>query len=139
MAAEAVHEGGCLCGDLRYAMTGAPVRASVCHCTYCQRRTGSAFAVLPFFREGQLRLLRGTPSAYRHISDASGRWLEHGFCPRCGTTVTLRVERAPGAVGIPGGTFDDPRWFEPSRHIWTGSKLPWVAVPDGAEQHPGQG
>ena len=131
--AEAVHEGGCLCGDIRYAVHGAPLRASVCHCLYCQRRSGSAFALIPFFREEAVRPLQGAPVTYRHVSDESGRWLDTGFCPRCGTTVTVRVERAPGACGISGGSFDDPTWFTVTRHIWTRSKLPWVALPAGCE------
>ena len=127
------HEGGCLCGEVRYAVRGEPVRTSVCHCAYCQHRTGTAFAVLPVFRAEAVALLRGETASYRHRSDESGRWLDTEFCPRCGTTVAIRVERSPGVVVIAGGTFDDPRWFRVDRHIWTRSKLPWVALPEGCE------
>src|SRR4051795_5768678 len=102
----AVQEGGCLCGDIRYRVTGGPVRTSVCHCLYCQRRTGSACAVLPFFEAEQVEVLQGRPATWRHVSDESGRWLDNSFCPRCGTGVFLRVERLPGRVGIEGGSFD---------------------------------
>lgn len=123
------HEGGCLCGEIRYRVTGRPVRTSVCHCLYCQRRTGSAFAVLPFFREEQVEVLRGAPATWRHVSDESGRWLDSSFCPRCGTGLLIRVERAPGLMGVEGGSFDDPGWFGIDRHIWTRSKRDWVALP----------
>ena len=61
-----VHEGGCLCGEVRYAARGEPVRTSVCHCAYCQRRTGAAFAVLPVFRAEAVAFLRGETASYRH-------------------------------------------------------------------------
>jgi hypothetical protein len=128
-----IHEGGCLCGDLRYRVTGQPVRSSVCHCLYCQRRTGSAFAILPFFEAEQVQLLQGRPATWRHVSDESGRWLDNVFCPRCGTGVFLQVERLPKRLGVEGGTFDDPRWFPVDRHIWTRSKLPWLALPAGCD------
>lgn len=128
-----VHEGGCLCGGIRFAVTGPPLRTSVCHCAYCQRRSGSAFAILPFFEAAAVRLTRGAPATWRHVSDESGRWLEHSFCPRCGTEVGLRVERLPDRQGIPGGAFDDPGWFAVDRHIWTRSKRAWVALPEGCE------
>jgi hypothetical protein len=131
---EAVHEGGCLCGDVRYAVRGRPFRTSVCHCAYCQRRTGSGFAILPFFPRGQVRLTQGRLSFWRHVSDASGRWLDHGFCPRCGTGVTLEVEAAPERIGLAGGSFDDPAWFTVDRHIWTRSRLPWMALPEGVDR-----
>jgi hypothetical protein len=126
-----VHAGGCLCGRIRFRVTGDPVRTSVCHCAFCQRRTGSAFAVLPFFKAEAVELTGEPPATYRHISDESGRWLEIEFCPRCGTNIGLRVERAPQGRIVAGGCFDDPRWFSVDRHIWTRSKLPWVALPEG--------
>src|SRR3954467_15134979 len=125
------HEGGCLCGAVRYAVEGVPLRTSVCHCRFCQRRTGTAFAILPFFEAVQVTDLRGTPATYRHVSDVSGRWLEVAFCARCGTNTSIRVERGPDARGIAGATFDAPDWFRIDRHIWTRSKLPWVVLPVG--------
>lgn len=128
-----VRAGGCLCGDVRYEVRGLPFRTSVCHCAYCQKRTGAGFGILPFFRRDQVRQTQGRLSFYRHISDESGRWLDHGFCPRCGTGVTLEVEAAPERIGLAGGSFDDPGWFKVDRHIWTTSKLSWVALPEGCE------
>ena len=53
------HEGGCLCGQVRYRTFGMPERAGVCHCRYCQTRTGSAFGISVYFEESQVTILRG--------------------------------------------------------------------------------
>ena len=87
------HEGGCLCGRIRFRVTGDPVRTSVCHCAFCQRRSGSAFAVLPLFKTEAVEMMGEPPSTYRHISDESGRWLEIEFCPRCGKHTAHRETR----------------------------------------------
>jgi hypothetical protein len=70
-----IHEGGCVCGLLRFAARGNPSRVTVCHCTWCQRRTGSAFGIGAVFPLERLEL-RGPYRVYRHLSDESGRWLD---------------------------------------------------------------
>ena len=79
------HEGGCVCGSVRYVTHGDPLRVTVCHCTWCQRRTGSAFSVEPVFNADQVEIGGGPLTKYRHVSDRSGRWLDLEFCPKCGT------------------------------------------------------
>ena len=69
-------QGGCVCGQIRYSLTSLPLRATICHCTWCQKRTGSAFGVELVFEKNQIRFHSDTPSIYRHISDLSGRWLD---------------------------------------------------------------
>lgn len=130
-----VHKGGCLCGAVRYTTTGAPMSVSVCHCTFCQRRTGSAFSIPVYFPDEQIEFNEGKRSIYQHISDESGRWLRVEFCPVCGTTVAWSSERRPGAHGISGGTFDDPNWIEVQRHVWTRSKQKLASIPPGVEQY----
>ena len=51
-----MHAGGCLCGATRYVVTGAPIRAQLCHCRFCQRRTGSSFSVVVAFKEDQVKM-----------------------------------------------------------------------------------
>lgn len=131
-----VHEGGCVCGTVRYRVTGAPIRTNVCHCTFCQRRTGSAFGFMAFFKQEDLEITRGILKSYEHRSDESNRQLRMEFCPTCGTTVTLTVKVRPGARGVAGGTFDDPSWLKIERHSWTRSAQPWVIVPPDVEQFP---
>ena len=126
---ENIHEGGCLCGAVRYRVRGEPGAVLVCHCKYCQRRTSSAFAAIAAFKEGSVQFIGSTPTVYEHHSDESGRWLRSHFCSRCGTTVMLTLEMQPGVNAIQLGTFDDATWVKPTRHIWTRSKHEWVAIP----------
>lgn len=133
------HEGGCVCGAVRYTTRGEPSRVTVCHCTWCQRRTGSAFAVEPVFDEEQVEI-RGVPrSRYRHVSDVSGRWLDLEFCPTCGTSIGFTLEWRPGARVIDAGTFDDPSWIRSDRHefrhIFLSSAQAWSEVPGGVEKY----
>jgi hypothetical protein len=126
-----VHEGGCLCGDVRYRVRGLPSEAVVCHCTFCQRRTGGAVGIEVFFPAESVEFTSSQARTYEHRSDESGRWLRLEFCPRCGTTVGMTAERRPGQHALMGGTFDDSNWFTINRHIWTKSKTPWFEVPAG--------
>src|SRR4249920_3761579 len=61
-----IHEGGCLCGTVRYRTQGEPIRVTICHCRFCQRATGGAYMVEPIFRLGDVRVTRGVPSIYTH-------------------------------------------------------------------------
>ena len=130
-------QGGCVCGAVRYQVRGDPMRVTVCHCTWCQRRTGSAFGVGVVFRIEDVTLAGETLNAYRHISDESGRWLDQQFCSRCGTNVGFILEAAPGIQAISAGTFDDPSWIRPDRskfrYVYLRSARNWSTVPEGAE------
>jgi hypothetical protein len=134
-----IHEGGCVCGAVRYKTHGDPIRVTVCHCTWCQRRTGTAFAVEPVFAEEQVEIGGGPRSTYRHISDLSGRWLDLEFCPNCGTSIGLTLEWRPGLRLIDAGTFDDPSWIRSDkhhfRHIFLRSAQNWSKVPAGVETY----
>jgi hypothetical protein len=128
-----MHEGGCLCGSVRYRVQGEPAIGMVCHCRFCQRRLATAFAMIAYFTENQVEMLQGELSTYEHRSDETSRWLRLQFCPRCGTTICHTAEARPGFRGIAAGTFDDPDWFKIERHIWTRSARPWVSVPAGVQ------
>jgi hypothetical protein len=127
------HEGGCLCGAVRYRARNQPVRTSACHCTFCQRRTGSAFGVGAYFKQEDVEVLRGALTTYEHRSDETQRWLRIQFCPQCGTTVTWTVEAMPGMRALGLGTFDDPKWLKVERFGWFRSAHPWVIAPAGVE------
>lgn len=124
-----------MCGAVRYRVRGEPARASVCHCTFCQKRTGSAFGMGAYFNDDAVEKLEGPRKSYQHISDESGRWLKVEFCTNCGGTVTWTLEMMPGMRGFAGGSFDDPKWFRILRHSWMRSAHPWVKAPPGMETH----
>ena len=130
---ELTHEGGCLCGAIRYRVSGTPAIAQACHCTNCQKRTGSAFALLAAFKEDQVELSGATPTQYDHQGNESGRWVRSHFCGTCGSTILITLEKNPGVRVVPGGSFDDPTWFKVTRHIWTRSAHDWLAIPAGVD------
>jgi hypothetical protein len=123
------HDGGCVCGAVRYRTYGEPQICQVCHCRFCQRRTGSAFATVAYFDDHNVTVLQGQLREYEHRSDETGRWLRFKFCPQCGTTVTHTVQIRPGLRAIAIGTLDDPAWPAIERHIWVQSKRAWVSIP----------
>jgi hypothetical protein len=131
--------GGCVCGSVRYVVDGEPERVTVCHCTWCQRRTGSAFGVEVVFRAQAVAMVGEAPSTYRHVSDRSGRWLDQDFCPRCGSNIGFTLEAVPGIRTIAAGTFDDPGWIRRDQHrfryVFLRSARDWSRPPDGAETH----
>ena len=128
-----IREGGCVCGAVRYRATNEPQRHSACHCTFCQRRTGSAFGLGAYYKAEDVEIVKGELSMYEHRSDETGRWLRFEFCPKCGTQVTWTVEALPGLRGIAIGTLDDPKSVKVTRFGWFRSAHPWIVAPPGTE------
>lgn len=131
-------EGGCQCGAVRYAVEGPPILVFACHCTACQRRSGSAFVVSLIVPDRHFRLLHGTLTPQTRIAD-SGTALTHRFCADCGTPI-LGAERgaAPEIYQtIRTGTLDDPSGMRPTVHVWARSAQDWVRIPDGSRSFPG--
>jgi hypothetical protein len=119
------HTGGCLCGALRYRVTGAPIDAGYCHCTLCRRSSGApvlAWATVP---AGAFAWERGEPRAYR----SSERGIRD-FCASCGTQIVFRRPGAPATIDVTLGSLDDPAAILPEYHIWTRSRIAWLACAD---------
>ena len=125
-----------MCGTVRYAARGEPVRVTVCHCTFCQRLTGSAFLVEPIFERADVTFT-GAWRTFEHRSDGSGKRVSVHFCERCGAHLMLSFERFADVVGLCGGTFDDPNWFDrgpgKGRHIFIRSAQRGVVLPANVE------
>lgn len=123
------HGGGCVCGAVRFRAIGEPLRVTVCHCTWCQRRTGSAFGVEAVFEAAQVKFDGDSIGRYRHVSDESGRWLDIEFCTRCGGNLGLTLEAVPGFRTLPAGSFDDAGWLtaraQTFRHVFARSRRDW--------------
>ena len=130
-----LHEGGCLCGRVRYVTRSDPIRVTICHCRFCQRATGSAYLVEPIFDRQDFSLTQGNPRMYEQVSAGSGKAVFVHFCADCGTKLHLSFERFADAIGVYGGTFDDPNWFpitpENSKHIFLESAQRGVVIPAG--------
>lgn len=119
---EVVREGGCLCGEARYLVSGYPEPRGVCHCRYCQLRTGSAFAVLAYFKPENFSLKSGQLTHYGFTSESGKQW-DINFCSKCGTTVYYQLEAWGDLIGIDSGTFDPPTFFfDIAGEVFTDSK-----------------
>jgi hypothetical protein len=129
------HGGGCLCGEVRFAVDTEPMRIAVCHCHFCQRTTGTAYLVEPVFAKTAFRITSGTPKTYDVVSEGSGKRVTVHFCGTCGARVLLTFERFPDSVGTFGGSFDDPNRLglisDIVRHLFTGSAQDATVLPAG--------
>jgi hypothetical protein len=121
-------EGGCQCGEVRYRLVAEPLACYVCHCTDCQRRTGSAFSTALIVPTEGLEVTTGTPSPY-FASLSGGRIKSGQQCTKCSTRLWGTLQQAPGIRVLQPGTLDEPRRFPPVAHVWTRSALPWVVIP----------
>ncbi len=130
-----VHEGGCVCGAIRYRVRGEPLRAYVCHCTFCQRFTGSAFGVLTWFDEEKVEVEGDGIVTYDHTVDETDRWFRLHSCSRCGTTFMAYTQRRPELRYIMAGTYDDPNWVQLTRQIFMRSAQKLVVMPDHLERY----
>ena len=129
MNADEAAEGGCLCGRLRYRVSGAPQTVNCCHCRDCQRLTGSAFAVNAVYPAAQVEAL-GDGWAARDVSeDADGgrSWR----CAACGTLLFSDHRLFPDDRFVRVGTLDEGDRLAPSAHYFVRSKHPWVVLPEG--------
>jgi len=130
-------KGQCVCGNVAYTTLGEPSRVTICHCLWCQRRTGSAFGVEVVYESSQIKINDDSVTRYRHISDESGRWLDQHFCSKCGSNIGFTLEAVPGIRTIAAGTFDDPSWLHADkyqrRHVFTRTAQDWASIPDDVE------
>ncbi len=113
--------GGCLCGEVRYAVNAPTLGVAICTCRFCQKLTGSDYMVEPLFEKTDVQLRSGTPATYDHRSEGSGKRVTVHYCRSCGTALYHHFERFPEQVGVFAGTFDDPTWFERSPRMSTTS------------------
>ncbi|WP_068306254.1 GFA family protein [Pararhodobacter sp. CCB-MM2] len=129
------HEGGCLCGRLRFRTTVDPLWVTVCLCHYCQRATGAQGMVQPVFNLADFEITKGTPKVYSQVSEGSGHEVHAHFCEHCGTKTHLTFARWPDKMGVYAGTYDDPSWFDLSpangKYIFADSAARGTLVPAG--------
>ena len=92
------HEGGCLCGEVRFAVSADPMRVTVCHCHFCQRNTGTAYLVEPVFTKAQFRFTSGAPRTYDAISAGSGS--RPSFCTSWRSTCTALLSFSTMCTGM---------------------------------------
>ena len=120
-------EGGCACGAVRYRLASEPMIVHCCHCLNCQRQTGSAFVINLLIEADRVEILAGTPEQVDvpRDGDRSQRIFR---CPDCQTAVYSQYGSRKVRF-VRAGTLDDPRDVRRDVHIYTRSKVNWVAIP----------
>ncbi|APV50893.1 aldehyde-activating protein [Betaproteobacteria bacterium GR16-43] len=125
-------EGGCTCRQVRYRMESRPMFVHCCHCRWCQRESGAAFALNALIESSRLTKLSGEPEIVDTPSN-SGKGQKIARCPACRVAVWSHYGGGGTQLSfVKVGTLDEPDRLPPDVHIFTASKQPWVVIPPGA-------
>jgi hypothetical protein len=128
-------DGRCTCRGVRFRLTSDPLFVHCCHCTWCQRETGSAFVINALIEADRVVLLEGTPE-YVPTPSNSGKGQKVARCPICRVALFSNYGGSDLLRFVRVGTLDEPARFPPDIHIYTASKLPWVRLPVGVPAVP---
>jgi len=133
--AEAIFQGRCTCRAVRYSFLGPPLFVHCCHCRWCQRETGTAFALNALI-ETQRLTVSGQPQMI-HTPSLSGKGQQVLRCPECRIALWSHYAGAGDKLSfVRVGTLEDPDRCPPDIHIFTESKQPWVVLPMGTPSVP---
>ena len=124
--------GSCLCGNVRYEISGALDRLLHCHCSQCRKAHGAAFGTYARVKRADFRFFAGEREV---ASYASSPGVRRTFCQRCGASLQFIRDSKPEAIWVTAGTLDDDPDIRPSHHIFVGSKAPWFEIADGLPQY----
>jgi hypothetical protein len=131
MENETTHEGACTCGAVCFELTSKPLFVNCCHCRWCQRESGSAFAINAMIEADRVVLLSGEPEVVNTPSN-SGKGQRVARCPHCKIALWSNYGGAGDAVRfVRVGTLKEPDLLPPDIHIFTSTKQPWIVLPQG--------
>lgn len=119
-----VSEGGCLCGGVRYRISGQILGTGACHCRDCQYICGGAPSYVLVVSKSSLEILKGETVKYESKADSGATRVRH-FCPRCGTPLFAENRAFPSVVTIKAGSLDDPSVFQLATQFWVQSAPHW--------------
>jgi hypothetical protein len=120
--------GGCLCGGVRFEVTEPLVSAGYCHCTRCQRRTGTAASAQARVAPGSLHIASGE-ALVREYDPGDGGFRK-AFCSTCGSALWSRSPHDPDVVSVRLGAFDDDPGIRPSYRQFVAYASAWEPLPD---------
>ena len=123
--------GECLCTGVQIEISGKLGPVVYCHCSRCQKASGTAFAANADVREKYWRLISGS-DLIREFESSSGVW--RAFCGRCGSPIYSRRTEAPGVFRVRLGLLDSDPERRPIAHFWVASRAPWYAITDDLPQ-----
>jgi hypothetical protein len=126
--------GGCSCGAIRYEITSFPLLLYTCNCTNCQTASGSAFALNMPVATTSLRVVKGEPKGWRHLSPRDVPVISW-FCADCGARLYGERSGRADSMNLRAGTLDDTRWLIPVAHMFMASAQGWIAPAPGAACH----
>ena len=125
--------GKCACGTIQYETHADPIVMLNCHCSDCRKANGSAYAPLVIVPKKAVKL-QGEPRFHKVVG-RSGKNVERGFCPNCGSQVTMKLERLPDILGLQAGSFEDPSIYRPAMDAFTASAQPWDHMDPAVQKH----
>lgn len=128
-------QGGCLCAAVRYEITAAPIALFCCHCTECQRTSGSSFVLALRVPYGGVRVTRGEAELFVR-PEPDGQKRNVARCSACLSALWSKALSSPEHHTVYAGTLDDSSSLRPVAHIWTQDMQPWIALPEGTLQYP---
>ena len=116
------YSGQCLCGAIRYALSGEPNVVTLCHCRDCRRSAGAPVVAWAMFPEAALAVTTGKPKTINSSGSAM-----RSFCPDCRSGLFYRNAAVlPGIVDVQSSTLDDPDSLPPTAQIQTAERLGWM-------------
>ena len=124
-------EGGCFCGNVRYAISEPAMLQLHCFCEDCRRRAGTDGYAGYMVANGAFTLTRGTPAVFEKPS-SSGRTVKLNFCATCGSNLWGETEL--GMVSVAAGSLDDPGVFTPEKVAFLHQAPAWARIPDGLDE-----
>ena len=125
-----MHEGGCLCGAVRFVVSRSHLSAVHCYCAMCRKAHGGAFSTHVPMRREQFRLSAGALSQY--ASSARG---VREYCSQCGSHVLVHGQTADDSVAVPAGTFDGDPDISVTAHMFVKDKVSWYEIEDELPQY----
>jgi hypothetical protein len=124
--------GSCLCGGVRYEITGALKGALNCHCSMCRKAHGAAFRSRAGVKAADFRWVQGEDLLTWYETSPG---TQRGFCRVCGTKLLSRFDFDPSVYGLPLGALDEDPGVKPKRHVFVAYKAPWYEITDNLPQH----
>ena len=117
--------GKCRCGEVKIEITTPPLMTAACHCTGCQRMSGSAYSLTAMIPVNGFSVTEGDTV----VGGLKGPQLHHHFCPSCMTWMFTRIEGVDAFVNVRPTLLEDPSWFSPFIETMTAEKLDWATTP----------
>jgi hypothetical protein len=125
--------GSCLCGGIRFRITGKLYGALYCNCSMCRKASGSAFRARAAVKAADFEFVQGAEFVtFYQSSPATHR----GFCRVCGSPIMSKFDAPPEYYGLPLGVLDDDPGIRPTHHVHVASKAPWFSITDDLPQLP---